>query len=103
VYAIIKTGGKQYRVEAGDVISVERLEAQLGDKVTLSEVLFLGGEGDPRIGVPLLDGVSVLGTVVEHGRDHKVRVFKYKKRKHYRRTRGHRQDYTTLKIEKIQA
>ena len=103
MYAIIKTGGKQYRVEAGDVISVERLEAQLGDKVTLSEVLFLGGEGDPRIGVPLLDGVSVLGTVVEHGRDHKVRVFKYKKRKHYRRTRGHRQDYTTLKIEKIQA
>jgi large subunit ribosomal protein L21 len=103
VYAIIKTGGKQYRVEAGDTIAVERLETPVGEKVTLGEVLFLGGEGEPRIGAPRLDGVSVLGTVVDHGRDHKIRVFKYKKRKHYRRTRGHRQEYTTLKIEKIQA
>jgi large subunit ribosomal protein L21 len=87
VYAIIKTGGKQYRVEAGDTISVERLETPVGETVTLDEVLFLGGEGDPRIGAPRLDGVSVVGTVVEHGRDHKIRVFKYKKRKHYRRTR----------------
>jgi large subunit ribosomal protein L21 len=103
VYAIVKTGGKQYRVEAGDTISVERLEAPVGEKVTLADVLLVGGEGEPRIGSPHVDSVSVLGTVVDHGRGHKVRVFKYKKRKHYRRTRGHRQEYTTLKIEKIQA
>jgi len=103
VYAIVKTGGKQYRVEAGDTIAVERLETPVGEKVQLAEVLLLGGEGEPRIGAPLLEGVSVLGTVLEHGRDHKVRVFKYKKRKHYRRTRGHRQEYTSVRIEKIQA
>ena len=103
MYAIVKTGGKQYRVEAGDTIAVERLETPVGEKVQLAEVLLLGGEGEPRIGAPLLEGVSVLGTVLEHGRDHKVRVFKYKKRKHYRRTRGHRQEYTSVRIEKIQA
>jgi large subunit ribosomal protein L21 len=81
VYAIIRTGGKQYRVAQGDTIYVERLEAAVGGKVTLGEVLFVGG-GDL-------------------GRDHKVRVFKYKKRKHYRRTRGHRQDYTALRIDSI--
>jgi large subunit ribosomal protein L21 len=103
VYAIVKTGGKQYRVEAGDTIDVERLETPVGEKVTLGEVLLLAGDGDPVVGLPSLENVSVLGTVLEHGRDHKVRVFKYKKRKHYRRTRGHRQEFTTLRIEKIQA
>jgi large subunit ribosomal protein L21 len=102
VYAIIKTGGKQYRVSEGDTIYVERLETPVGDKVTLGEVLLVGGDkGDTRVGAPLLEKASVAATVVDLGREHKVRVFKYKKRKHYRRTRGHRQGYTALRIDSI--
>ena len=101
MYAIIRTGGKQYRVSEGETIYVERLEAPVGEKVTLGEVLFVGGEGEPKVGAPLLDKASVAATVVDLGRDHKIRVFKYKKRKHYRRTRGHRQAYTALRIDSI--
>jgi large subunit ribosomal protein L21 len=103
VYAIIRTGGKQYRVEKGDTIYVERLEAPVGETVRLGEVLLVGGEGETRLGTPRLDAASVTGTVLEQERDHKVRVFKYKKRKHYRRTRGHRQSFTAVRIEKVQA
>ena len=102
MYAIIRTGGKQYRVKPGDVVRVERLDGEVGASVTLGDVLFVAGEGEPRVGSPLLSGVSVLGTVVEQDRDAKVRVFKYKKRKHYRKTRGHRQSYTALRIDSIQ-
>ena len=102
MYAIVKTGGKQYRVETGDTIYVERLSAGVGEKVTLDEVLLVGGDGEPRVGEPRVEKATVLGTVVEQDRDHKVRVFKYKKRKHYRRTRGHRQSYTALRIDGIQ-
>lgn len=101
MYAIIRTGGKQYRVQSGDTIYVERLTASVGETVTLGEVLLVGGEGETKIGAPLVDKASVVGTVVEHGRDRKIRVFKYKKRKHYRRTKGHRQDYTALRIERL--
>lgn len=102
MYAIIRTGGKQYRVTEGDTIYVERLETAPGEKVTLGEVLLVGGaQGETRVGAPLLDKASVAATVVDQGRDHKVRVFKYKKRKHYRRTRGHRQVYTALRIDSI--
>ena len=103
MYAIIRTGGKQYRVKPGDVVRVERLEGEVGAKVSLGEVLFVAGEGEPRVGQPLLDGVSVLGTVLEQDRDAKIRVFKYKKRKHYRRTRGHRQSFTAVRIDAVQA
>jgi large subunit ribosomal protein L21 len=103
VYAIIKTGGKQYRVQTGDVVRVERVEGAVGSTVTLDDVLFVGGEGEPRVGSPRLDGVSVLGTVVEQDRDAKIRVFKYKKRKHYRRTRGHRQSFTAVRIDAVRA
>jgi large subunit ribosomal protein L21 len=103
VYAIVRTGGKQYRVEKGDVLRVEKLDGAVGSKVTLEDVLFLGGEGEPRVGSPRLEGVSVAATVVEQDRDAKVRVFKYKKRKHYRRTRGHRQSFTALRIDAVQA
>ena len=103
MYAIIKTGGKQYRVQTGDVVRVERLEEAVGSTVTLDEVLFVGGEGEPRVGSPRLAGASVLGTVVEQDRDAKIRVFKYKKRKHYRRTRGHRQSFTAVRIDAVQA
>jgi large subunit ribosomal protein L21 len=102
LYAIVRTGGKQYRVEQGQTIYVEQLSAPVGEKVTIGEVLLLG-EGDGiRVGTPLLTAASVSGTVVEQGRDHKIRVFKYKKRKHYRRTRGHRQSYTALRIDAIE-
>lgn len=103
MYAIIRAGGKQYRVEQGDTIYVERLEAPVGDSVRLGEVLLVGGDGEPRVGTPLLSSAAVVGTVVDQGRDKKVRVFKYKKRKHYRRTKGHRQGYTALRIDSIES
>ncbi len=103
MYAIIRTGGKQYRVKPGDVVRVEHLEGEVGQSVTLGDVLLLAGEGEPRVGNPLLSGVSVVGTVVEQDRGAKIRVFKYKKRKHYRRTRGHRQSYTAVRIDAVQA
>ena len=103
MYAIIRTGGKQYRVQPGDVVRVEHLDGEVGQSVTLGDVLLLAGEGEPRVGNPLLAGVSVQGTVVEQDRSAKVRVFKYKKRKHYRRTRGHRQAFTAVRIDAVQA
>lgn len=103
MYAIVRTGGKQYRVEAGDTIYVERLESAVGDEVRLGEVLMLGGAEGVRVGAPQVAGAGVVARVVEQGRDAKIRVFKFKKRKHYRRTRGHRQPFTALRIEAIQA
>ena len=104
MYAIIRTGGKQYRVKPGDVVRVERLDGEVGASVTLADVLLVAGEdGAPRVGNPLLEGICVKGTVVEQDRDAKVRVFKYKKRKHYRRTRGHRQSFTAVRIDAVQA
>ena len=103
MYAIIRTGGKQYRVSEGETIYVERLPQGAGETVTLAEVLLVGGgDGGPKVGAPLVGGATVAATVMEQGRDQKVRVFKYKKRKHYRRTRGHRQPYTALRIDRIQ-
>ena len=103
MYAIVRAGGKQYRVEAGATIYVERLTAPVGEKVTLDEVLLISDGGGVQVGAPRLDRASVVGTVLDQGRDHKIRVFKYKKRKHYRRTRGHRQSYTALRIDAINA
>lgn len=103
MYAIIQTGGKQYRVEPGHTIYVESLDGQVGQQLTLGDVRLVGGEGGLRVGAPSLAEARVLGTVLEQDRDAKVRVFKYKKRKHYRRTRGHRQGYTALRIDSIQA
>jgi large subunit ribosomal protein L21 len=103
VYAIVKSGGKQYRVEEGQVLRVERLAAGAGESVTLDDVLLLATDEGTRVGAPRVAGASVRGKVLEHGRGAKVRVFHYKKRKHFRKTRGHRQDFTALKIEKIQA
>jgi large subunit ribosomal protein L21 len=101
VYAIVRAGGKQYRVQQGDTIHVDRIAAAPGEKITLSEVLLVGGD-ETRLGQPAVDKAAVVAEVVAQGRDHKIRVFKYKKRKHYRRTRGHRQAYTVLRIEAIQ-
>jgi large subunit ribosomal protein L21 len=102
VYAIVRTGGTQYRVEEGQIVRVERLLAPSGESVTLDDVLFLAGDGVTRVGSPRVAGASVVGKVLEHGRGNKIRVFHYKKRKHNRKTRGHRQDFTALQIEKIQ-
>jgi len=103
VYAIVRTGGKQYRVEPGETIYVERLSNPVGEAVAFGDVLLVGGgEGETRVGLPQLDGVAIKATVVEQGRDQKVRVFKFKHRKHYRRTRGHRQPYTAVRIDAIE-
>lgn len=103
MYAIVRAGGKQYRVQQGDTIYVERLSAPVGETVRLGEVLMVAGaDGEARVGTPLLGQAAVVGTVVDQGRDQKVRVFKYKKRKHYQRTRGHRQSYTALRIDAIE-
>jgi large subunit ribosomal protein L21 len=103
VYAIIRTGGKQYRVEPGEIVRFELLDAEIGASVTLDDVLLVGGEDDVQVGAPRLENAAVVGTVVEQGRDRKVRVFKQKRRKHYRRTKGHRQSFTAVKIERVEA
>ena len=102
MYAIVRTGGKQYRVKPGDTIYVERLDAPVGETVVLAEVLLVAADGRTTLGNPAVAGAVVRGTVLEQGRDRKVRVFKYKKRKHYRRTRGHRQSFTALRIDGIE-
>lgn len=102
MYAVIETGGKQYRVTPGDVIDVERLP-EAGETVRFDRVLMIGGEGDARVGNPLLDGAAVTGSLLGDVRGPKIRVFKKKKRSTYRRTRGHRQDYHRVRIDEIQA
>lgn len=102
MYAVIKTGGKQYRVAPEDIISIEKVAGDVGDTVEFGEVLMLGGgDGGPEIGTPLLDGVSVAAKVVEQGRGPKIIVFKKKRRQNYRRKKGHRQELTTVRITDI--
>jgi large subunit ribosomal protein L21 len=98
MYAVIKTGGKQYRVSAGTKIKVEQLPADVGAEVTLDEVLMIGSDGDVKLGKPLLSGAAVKAKVLSHGRGDKVRIFKMRRRKHYRKTQGHRQNFTELEI-----
>ena len=99
-YAIIRSGGKQFRVEEGASVRVPLLDKQAGETVEL-EALVVGTGDETKIGAPLVDGARVAATVVEHGRGEKLIVFKKKRRKQYKRTQGHRQDYTTLKIDSI--
>ncbi len=103
MYAVIKTGGKQYRVEQNDVVTVERLPGDRGESITFEEVLLVGDEADTKIGTPMLAGASVNGTIVEQGRHRKVIVFKFKRRKNYKRKKGHRQYYTRVRIDGISA
>ena len=102
MYAVIRTGGKQARVAPGDSIRLEKLEGTVGDPVELPEVLLVGDEGEPRIGTPLVEGAKVIGTITAQGRGPKIIVFKMKRRKGYRRKRGHRQAYTEVRVEKIE-
>ena len=104
MFAVIRTGGKQYRVANGDVIKVEKLEAEAGSTIALDEVLMVSGEGaEARIGTPLVQGASVTAEVVAQGRGPKIIVFKKKRRKNYRRKKGHRQDLTILRITEVSA
>lgn len=100
MYAIIRTGGKQYKVQAGDEILVEKLEAEVGAEVAF-DVLMLGGDEGVTVGTPIVEGVSAKAEVVEHGKGKKVIVFKYKPKKNYRKKQGHRQPYTAVKITSI--
>ncbi len=102
MYAVVRTGGKQYRVAEGDTLRVEKLTGQVGDKVTLGDVLFVGGNGEVKIGTPILANVRVAAEILEQGLAKKVIVFKKKRRKSYSRKRGHRQQLTTIKITEIQ-
>ena len=103
MYAVIKTGGKQYKVAANDVVTVEKLVGEAGAKVAFDQVLMVAGEGEPKIGAPLLSGATVEGEVVEQARGPKLTIFKKRRRKHYRRRTGHRQDVTVVRITGIQA
>jgi large subunit ribosomal protein L21 len=101
MYAIIKTGGKQYRVQAGEQLRVEALAADVGAAVSFEEVLLVGTGDGVKVGAPFVDGAKVKATVVSHGRGDKVKIFKMRRRKHYQRTQGHRQSYTELRIDDI--
>jgi large subunit ribosomal protein L21 len=103
MYAVIRTGGKQYRVASGQVIKIERLDGAVGDTVAFDQVLMIGdqADGEPKIGAPLVEGARVTAEVLEQGKGAKVIVFKKKRRKNYRRKRGHRQLQTVLRIRDI--
>ena len=102
MYAIVETGGKQYRAAQGDILEVEKLEGEVGSTITLNKVLMISGEGvEPKIGSPAIANATVSGEVLEQGRHKTVIVFKKKRRKNYRRTKGHRQSFTKLKITGI--
>lgn len=102
MYAIIETGGKQVKVEEGQVVYIEKVEAESGDSVTFDKVLVVGGD-DVKIGAPYVDGATVTGTVEKQDRAKKINVIKFKAKKNYKRKQGHRQPYTKLTINKIEA
>jgi len=103
MYAVVRTGGKQVRVSPGQAVWIEKLDGQVGDTVELDEVLLVGGDGETHVGAPRVDGAKVVGTITAHGRGEKIVVFKMKRRKGYRRKQGHRQDYTQIQIDRIDA
>ena len=103
MYAVIKTGGKQYRVVAGERLKVEKLVAEVGNVVTLDKILMIADGDAITIGSPLIAGATINATVLSHGRGDKVMIFKFRRRKHYRKTQGHRQSYTEIQIGDISA
>ncbi|AKJ31299.1 50S ribosomal protein L21 [Caldimonas brevitalea] len=98
MYAVIKTGGKQYKVAAGEKIKVEQIAAEVGQEIVIDQVLAVGSGAELQVGTPLVAGASVKATVVAHGKHDKVRIFKLRRRKHYQKHQGHRQTYTELEI-----
>jgi large subunit ribosomal protein L21 len=103
MYAVIKTGGKQYRVEQGDVLRIEKLEVGTGENVDFDEVLLVADGDNINVGQPLISGAKVTAEVVSQGRHDKIRIIKFRRRKHYRRQAGHRQWFTEVKITGIKA
>ncbi len=103
MYAVIETGGKQYRVQEGDVITIEKLKVSAGDNITFDKVLVLSDGQNVQVGTPILEAAKVFGTVVENGKGEKVIIFKYKSKKDYRKKQGHRQPYTMVKIDSLSA
>ncbi|MBA4541383.1 MULTISPECIES: 50S ribosomal protein L21 [Thermoactinomyces] len=103
MYAIIQTGGKQYRVEKDSVLFIEKLNAQEGDTVTFDQVLLVNKDDETKVGAPVVEGAKVIGKVVKHGKGKKITVFKYKPKKNYKRKKGHRQPFTKVVIESIEA
>jgi large subunit ribosomal protein L21 len=101
MYAVIKTGGKQYRVAPGENIKIESLEADVGATIVLDQVLMVADGEAVQVGTPTLAGAKVSATVVSHGRGPKVRIFKMRRRKHYQKTQGHRQNYTEIRVDAI--
>jgi large subunit ribosomal protein L21 len=103
MYAVIKTGGKQYRVEAGEKIKVEQIPANVGAEISLDQVLMVGAGESVKVGNPLVPGATVTAKVISQGRHPKVKIFKLRRRKHYQKHQGHRQNYTELEISSINA
>ncbi|TDK64521.1 50S ribosomal protein L21 [Sapientia aquatica] len=101
MYAVIKTGGKQYKVAAGQKLKIEQIPADIGSEITIDQVLAVGAGDTLKVGAPLVAGATVLATVVAHGRHDKVTIFKMRRRKHYQKHQGHRQNYTELHIVSI--
>ena len=103
MYAVIKTGGKQYRVANGEKLKVEQIPADIGQEIVLDQVLMVGVGSDVKVGAPLVVGATVNAKVVSHGRADKVKIFKLRRRKHYQKHQGHRQNYTEIEISAINA
>jgi large subunit ribosomal protein L21 len=103
MYAVIKTGGKQYKVAAGEKIKVEQIAADVGQEIVIDQVLAVGNGADLKVGSPLVAGASVKATVVAQGKHDKVHIFKMRRRKHYRKSQGHRQTFTELQISAVSA
>ena len=103
MYAVFATGGKQYRATTGDILKIEKLDAEKGTTVQLEQVLMVGEGEDVKVGTPYLKGGKVTATVVEHGRGDKIKILKFKRRKHHMKTMGHRQDFTRIEITGIAA
>jgi large subunit ribosomal protein L21 len=101
MYAVIRTGGKQYRVSAGQSLRVEKLPVEAGSEVVISDVLLIGEGDDVKLGAPLVSGAAVKATVLRQGRGDKIRIFKMRRRKHYRKSQGHRQAFTEIRIDSI--
>ena len=103
MYAVIKTGGKQYRVAAGEKLKIEQIPADVGAEITLDQILMVGEGESVKIGTPIVAGASVKATVLSQGRHDKVKIFKMRRRKHYQKHQGHRQNYTEIRIDGISA
>ncbi|MFZ2855206.1 MAG: 50S ribosomal protein L21 [Rhodocyclaceae bacterium] len=103
MYAVIKTGGKQYRVVAGEKLKIEQIPADVGAEITIDQILMVGEGETVKIGAPLVVGATVKATVLSHGRHDKIKIFKMRRRKHYQKHQGHRQNYTEIRIDGIAA